>query len=447
MTKRILNYGRSKLALLDEHTLEVIKKTIPSIILKVGGMAITLLLSITLGRTLGAEGLGIINLANRIIIILLVLAMFGYRQIIVKEIAIAISSKNMQRIKDIVYSSHIFNGGLTIVISILFLLLSKWISNNIFNEPQLSLPLNIMIVVMVPQVITRILSSGLIAYKKIWQANLVDRTLSVLVTTIIIYSFYLFEIEINIINTAIAYAVGRVVVTLTISTFWKTLYSYSSKPKNIIPELSKKSVPLFFSEMASVVTNNTDILIIGIFSDATSIGLYAVASRIAQITLLIQGVTNSALSSNIAQLYSNNKIANLKVMVQRVTLGLIIIGVIQFALITFIGKPILSLWGVEFQKAHFILIILSFGQLIALSTGASGQLLVMCGFGKILAKITMYFSIINIALMLILAKFYGILGVSIASTTTIIGTELFKMIFAYKKTGVLTMPFNLFSKK
>jgi O-antigen/teichoic acid export membrane protein len=62
----------------DLHTLEVLKKSSASIVVKIAGMGAGLLVSIFLGRALGAEGLGIISLSNHFVVLLLVLSMFGW---------------------------------------------------------------------------------------------------------------------------------------------------------------------------------------------------------------------------------------------------------------------------------------------------------------------------------------------------------------------------------
>ncbi|MDC9724260.1 MAG: hypothetical protein PSN34_16035 [Urechidicola sp.] len=67
MNHKIKNLLNKPLQSLDEHTLEVVKKSSSSLIVKIIGMIAGFLLSIFLGRTLGADGLGVINLSNSLI--------------------------------------------------------------------------------------------------------------------------------------------------------------------------------------------------------------------------------------------------------------------------------------------------------------------------------------------------------------------------------------------
>lgn len=85
MIKKIKN----RISQLDENTSEVVIKSASSTIVKVIGMLIGLVVSISLGHLIGADGVGIIGLSNRIVSLLTVLALFGLPQVIVKKVAIA----------------------------------------------------------------------------------------------------------------------------------------------------------------------------------------------------------------------------------------------------------------------------------------------------------------------------------------------------------------------
>ena len=112
MVRKLIKYGRSRFALLDEHTLEVIKKSSASIIVKVIGMFVGLGVSVFLGRTIGPDGLGIINLSHRIVNLLIVIGLFGMQQVIIKEVPIAKDKKEYKHIGNVMYSAYLINGEL-----------------------------------------------------------------------------------------------------------------------------------------------------------------------------------------------------------------------------------------------------------------------------------------------------------------------------------------------
>jgi O-antigen/teichoic acid export membrane protein len=435
----MIKYIQKKLSLLDEHTKEVLLKSSYSTLVKIAGIIIALGVSILLGRTIGAEGLGIINLSNRVVTILIVFGLIGIKQVIVKEIAIAYQNKNYKHIGNVMFTAYWLNGGITILISIFTILITPWLANTVFNEPKLTFPLIIALVVMTPQIISRILSSALIGYRKIWQSNLVEQTLSIALTGIILMLIRIFDKNITINLVAICYAIGRISVTLTISLYWKSLFGNNEKRQFVTRLLLKTSLPLFISSVSVSIINNLDVIILGALADTNDVGIYTVASRIAMLTSFFLQVTNSAVAPKIAALFENGKIAELEKMIQRVTRGLGYIGIIQLAVFIIAGKFILNLWGNEFANSYFILITLGFGQLINIGTGAVGIILTMCGFEKIQKNISLIFLIINFLLNIFFIYYLGVLGAAIALTLTTLGINLSKYIFVVKKLNIHTI--------
>ena len=106
---------------IDIHSIEVIKKSFSSMIVKISGMIIGMIVSIVLARFLGAEGFGIINLASRIVAIIMIIGLLGIPQVIIKEVSISRAQKNWKHIGDVMQTSYILSGLVTISISVLFI--------------------------------------------------------------------------------------------------------------------------------------------------------------------------------------------------------------------------------------------------------------------------------------------------------------------------------------
>lgn len=428
---------------LDGHTLEVLRKSGSSSFVKIIGLFLSLFLSVFLGRTLGADGLGIINLSNKIVTFCVILGLFGAKQMIIKEVSIARQQNNFIRIKSVMNTSFWFNGILSFVITLVFILSTPWVAANIFGNPELTYPLMIFLVVLVPQVFSRVFSSGLVGYKKIWQSNLVDQALSVTITFIILIILWLIEFELTIINVAYAYAIGRIVVTFSVGLYWRKIFTHRNEPSELlISELQKKRYHFFLISISSTIFSNADIIIMGMVLDIREVGIYTVSSRLALMTSFILKVTNSSLSPKIAALYSAGKVKELELMIQRVTKGLFWIGLATLILYIFIGRFILSVWGEEFKAGYWVLIILSIGQFVNLTTGAVGMLLMMTNHAKIHSRITVSSSIIGLTLLIILVNSFDEIGAAVASAITVIGMNLLTLYFVNKKLNLSTISFN-----
>jgi O-antigen/teichoic acid export membrane protein len=445
MVKKFITYSRSRLALLDEHTIEVVKKSSSSIIVKVIGMAAGLLVSIFLGRTLGADGLGVINLANRVVSMLLVFTLFGMQQVLVKQIAIGFERKNWQLVSSSIFTSSIINGAIAAVLTIAGIAAAPYLSQNVFHAPELEIPLKIAFIVMLPQTFSRIFQAGLNGFRKIWQSNLVNETLSMWVIGILLLTLYFLKVEVNVVRVALVYAIGRVVVTVSVFIYWKKIFHFKGKRNWIAQPMIKMALPLLLASTSALIATNADTIMLGWLSTTQDVGLYNVAARIALLVSFFLQVSNAALSPKLASLFADGRLKEIEQMVKRVTGALIIIAGSSLLFFILAGKHILFLWGTEFSEAYLILVILGIGQFFNISTGCSGLLLIMCGHEKVHAHISLFFVILNLFLNYFLIKYYGAIGAAIATAITVGGENFAKLFFVKKEIGILTIPsFKIF---
>src|SRR5690606_4868801 len=102
---------------------------------------------------------------------------------------------------------------------IVLIILAPWLCKYVFHEPDLKIPLIIALSVMTFQVFSRIYSSGLVGFRKIWQSNLVNEGLSIVIVGICLIVFWLFDVRLTVIMAAVAYGIGRVLVTFTVGLY------------------------------------------------------------------------------------------------------------------------------------------------------------------------------------------------------------------------------------
>ena len=416
----MLNFFRNKISLLDEHTLEVVKKSSTSMIVKISGMIIGLIVSIALARLLGAEGLGVISLANRIVTIIMIIGLLGIPQVIIKEVSIGKIQENWKHIGDVMHTSYILCGLTTLGVSILCIFLAPWVSEHIFNEEKLTFPLIIALLVLTPQVFSMLFSSGLIAYRKIWQGNLVDQTLSVAVVGVLLAILYLSKVEISINLVAILFAIGRLAVTISIGLYWRKLYPKRIKRTFISEKILKTSMPLMLVSAAHIISTSIDTVMIGWLSSSEEIGMFSIALKLAMLTGFFMQISSSVLTPKIAALYHSGKEQEMQIMVKKITKGLFYIGVLVLGTTVLFGETILKLWGEEFIEAYWILVVLGIGQFFSMASGPVGNLLAMTNQEKVLKNITISTLFINVLMNYFLIKYYGALGAAIATAATIL---------------------------
>lgn len=420
---------------LDDHTIEVIKKSIPSAILKVAGMGLGLIASILMGKLLGPDGLGIINLTIRISNVLIVLGLMGLQHVVIKETSILKSKNEYKKIDDVIFTATIISTFTSISISLILILFAKQITQLVFNDPTLYFPLIIALIALTPQVITRIFSSALAGHKRVWQSMLADQTLTMGIVAIILFIMYILDTKINVINTAVIFAIARTVTTITTITIFNKVHSIKLKAQWIGKRLTKTSLPLLFVTASMVLSTSTDTIMLGWLSDSYEVGIYTVSMRIALLTAFFLQLTNFTLMPKISSLYANNRHEEMRAMVYRITFILTIIGLTTSGLFIIWGKSILSFWGEEFVKGYYLLIILSIGQFFNISTGPVNSLLSMCGYEKTLRNITILSLVLNLLLNYFLIKQFGAIGAAYATSSTIAFSMIISTYFVKQKIG------------
>lgn len=435
-----------RLSFLDEHTLEVFTKSSSSMIVRISGVGVGFIVSVALGRTIGPDGLGIINLSNKAVSLLMIVVMLGMNNVVRKEVAIAYEQENWHHVANTIYTALVVNIPLAIGISVIALLATPWLTTEFFNEPELKMPLIIAICVIVPHTLSRIYAMGINGFRKIWQSNLVDGTLSQVVIAIGLLALWLFEIEITIINVALLYGLGKLVVMIAVRSYWKKIFSFSSKRERQTKKMLKVALPLLLVSATGLITNSSDTIMLGWLSNSKEIGFYSVASSIAMTTSFFHLLTASVLTPKVASLYGEDKIIELEIMIQRVTVILIFIGITSTLVFAIFGEKILQIWGNEFVVAYWVLLILAVGQTFNIGTGATGVILIMTGNERTAAKISLLTLILNLTLNYLLIPNFGSLGAAISTATTVIISNILKIVFVWFTTGVNTIPLKLFKK-
>jgi len=429
----------NKLINLDKNTKDVFLKSSSTVLIQIIGISARLLTSIFLGRILGASGLGDVNLINQVITVLIVVSMFGMDHVLVKKISIGFFDKNRNSIGNTIYSSLIINISIAIVLTVLGVLGAGFISD-LFSTPKIKTPLTLSVLVLVPQTISTIFSCVVNGFDKIWQSRLLkDFSTSLFVLFGLGISWAL-NIRIDIFSVILIYVIARMLTFMMATLYLKKIFKPIFIKGAIDKSMLKMAKPLFFVSATTLLTSSVDIFMLGWLTDSSNIGLYTVTTRLVLFIAFFLQITNSAISPKIATFFAKNQIKEINVMVRQVTFWLIIIGVLSTLFFLLFGHSILGLWGDEFKEAYYCLIILCFGQLVNISTGCSGVLLIMSGNERVFSIISVIFLILNIILNYILINLYGIVGAAIATSTSIILENILRVIIAKKKTGILTTP-------
>ena len=425
---------------MDKYIKDIFLKSSKATIIQVVGISSRLITSIFLGRELGASGLGDVNLINQIITIILVFTMFGMDHVLVKNISIYLFRKESKSIGRTIFTAIYITTIIAFSLSLLLFFSVEQISI-FFSSKELNTPLIISSLVIIPQTMSNVFASAINGFSKVWQSRLLKDFLTSIFVLLGLLLCNFFDVQINLLNVIIIYTISRCITFLISLIYLRKLYKPIFLLGSIDKSMIKMAKPLLFVSATTLLLSSVDIIMLGWLSSSKNVGLYTVSTRLVLFVAFFLQITNSVLSPKIAALYANKKIDEVSNIVKKVTFWLIIIGVLSTLFFLIFGKYILTFWGKEFIEAYYSLIILCFGQFINISTGCSGVLLIMSGNEKVFSYISGIFLLINIVLNFIFIQLYGILGAAIATSLTIAGENILRVIIVKKRTGILTLPF------
>ncbi|WP_258102684.1 lipopolysaccharide biosynthesis protein [Marinoscillum sp. MHG1-6] len=411
----------------------MLKDTFISIFLKGIGVCSSFLISVYLGRELGLEDFGRFEFINNLSVFILVLFSFGMPHIITREVAIAKAGNQLERISNIFLSTQYFCLGISVLLSLILVLCSPFISSIFFSDSSIEVPLALFVISVVLQSLTKNISAALNGFNKVWQGNLFDQVIGVFLICIGIILFCSWSVSvIELLDIAIIFLGCRIVVFIVSLAYWKHVFEYRFPYKNILKKLKQSISRLFLLSITANITLVISPFIIGFFCGAEEIGLFSIAQKLAFTTVLLLQIVSSVLAPKIAEMYNQGKRHELKGLIGRTSGLLLVTGASILGMFVLYGKVLVGFWGEEFLSAYPLLIILAIGQFVNMATGVVGITLIMTGHDRIITNISVIFVVLSVGLNLILVSEFGVQGAAYAIALVLIVENLFKFLMVKK---------------
>lgn len=420
----------------DTNSLFVIINSLKSFLFQILGSLFAILITIYVSRNLGASGMGVLAIINQITNIAVIIGLFGFDNVLVKEISIARNNKDFKRIVDVNSTALKFTLKISICIVIFLLISAPFLDKYIYPNKYIFLPLIIISLSTVPQVISRIYSSSLIGFNKIWQASLFDKFLTPAFVLMLLIILRICKVRVTLSLIAILYLTIRIGVGLIIRYFWICQININILGEKIKNQLLPMAKPLLVVSVSSILFGSIDILTLSYFSDSVDVGVFNICYKIGTLNIFLLMAIDYSIRPKLAVLFKNNKIDEMNKMLRIFTLILFVVGVFFLLVFIFFGKPLLTIWGNEFIIGYKPLIIIGIGQFINCATSVCGPVMVMCGLERLHKNLDLFFVIFHLFVSILMCSKYGIIGSAFSFMLIIILSNLLKLYYCRKKLGL-----------
>ena len=385
-------------------------------IASVVSLPIGFVITVALGRYLGAGDLGLYRMTSTIYGLAMLGAAIGIPGTMIKYVAEFKEDRN--KFNQVVSSGVITSFFLGIVFIPLFYF-SSGLFTEIFNMPGLSGLIKILSLVFPFALVNGALLgllNGIREMKKHAIAMIIQSVLMVIVTVALIY--YGFGVSGAVIGIVLS-SVGNCLFLILVSrNYFKITFSeYVPTTKNML----RFGVQIFGAEATTMINYQADTLLIGYFLTVTDVGYYAVAVGLSRFFWLIpqaiQKITYPATSDYWA---NNNRSALNKMIDKSMKYTACILLPIGLG-VGFFAKEIVTLiFGEGFIYAVLPLQILIVGTVFfGIAIKAIGGTLPAAGRPDLDLKVASISAVLNIVLNVALIPLFGIVGAAIATAISL----------------------------
>lgn len=221
--------------------------------------------------------------------------------------------------------------------------------------------------------------------------------------------------------------------------FMEHAFQKRMKTTDKIKQISGKtilniSLPMLVTDTMVFIIGETGIIILGMFRSASEVGYYCIAVKLASLATVILQAVNAMIGPKFSELFHSNKIEDLFHVAKKSSKLIFILTAPIVVGLLVLGKQILIVaFGKEYAIVYPALVILLFGQFVNSISGATGLFMNMTGNQNVLKNIMIMSAGINIIINLALSPYYGIIGASLASMSSIIFWNITTLIYLNKK--------------
>lgn len=396
-----------------------------------------------LARVLGAEALGLYALGMTIIGLLGLLNALGLPQSAVRFVAVYAASNRYSELASLLWKGSGVLLLANLVFAALLLKAGPWVAVHFYHAPALTRYFPLFAAIMVVGALNSFFGKVLAGYKEVGLRTIVTSFVSsplTMAVTVVLVALggglggYLWAQIFS----------GAVVLILLACLVWR-LTPAAARFKNfgnlrLDPEIWSFSAAVFGIGLLELIIVQTDRVALGYYRGVRDVGIYAVAAALVAYESIILQSVNQIFSPVIADLHAREEHAVLGRLFQTLTKWVLGLTFPLTVVIIVFARPIMGIFGREFEAGWPILIIGTCGQLVNCAVGSVGYLLLMSGNQRRLIRVQAAMAALVVLLCVGLVPVWGMWGAATAAALTNIGMNAWNL-FEVRSTLRLS-PYN-----
>jgi O-antigen/teichoic acid export membrane protein len=407
-------------------------------------VATAYIFKIYLARVLGAHNLGIYALGMTLVGFISIFNGLGLPQSAVRYVASYIAARKFRQLHALLWRGAVMLIVVNALFAVIFLAFGRWFAIRFYHSSELASYLPWFALTMVTGAITFFYGKVLAGYRDLGRrtviTNFVGSPLMMLLTVLLVVRGFGLRgyLMAQIFSAAVVclllfWAVRQ--LTPACARFFAIRFS-SIRGVGLEREVWSFSAAMLGIGLMEFLMIQVDKVALGFYRGAREVGIYSVAAAVVAYVPLALSSVNQIFSPTISDLHTRGEYNLLGRLFQSITKWVIGLTLPLACTIIIFARPLMRIFGPDFEAGWPILVIGTLGQLVNCGVGSVGFLLLMSGNEKRLIKVQTVMATVMVVLSAALVPLWGIVGAAVAAAITNVGVNGWNMLEVRKSLGL-----------
>jgi O-antigen/teichoic acid export membrane protein len=393
-------------------------------------VALGYVFKVYLARVLGAEALGIYALGITLVGFLGAFNSLGLVESAVRFAAVYRAAHKWEQLRALLWWGGAILLAANVVFGAIFLKLGGMVAARFYHSAALARYIPWFGALMLLGVISTFYGRILAGYKEVGRRTVITSFIGSPATMLL--TIFLLHLGWGLRGYLLAQVLGAVlVVALLLAMVWKFTPSEARLslhwPSPLESEVWSFSAAAVGVLLLEFLMGQVDKVALGFYRGAREVGIYSVSAAVVACVSLILTSVNQVFSPVIADLHSRRDNAMLARLYRALTKWILGLTAPLAIIVIVYARPILRIFGHDFEAGWPILIIGTVGQLVNCGVGSVGLLLLMSGNQRRLLRVQTAMAVVMTVASIALVPLWGIVGAAVAAAITNAGTNAWNL--------------------
>jgi O-antigen/teichoic acid export membrane protein len=384
-----------------------------------------------LARVLGPEALGIFALGTTLVGFLGVFNALGLPQSAVRFVASYCAAEKFEALHALLWRGPAILLAANLLFAAILLTFGRWVAVRFYHSADLVQYLPWFTLIMLFSVLTGFYGKILTGFKDLSRRtlimNFVGSPLTILVAVVLISQ------GMGLRGYLTAQVVSAAVVTVLLFVAVRELTPaparfFAQRGSGVEKQVWSFSTAMLGIGFLEFLMVQVDKIALGFYRTPREVGIYSVAAALVVYVPLVLSSINQIFSPTIADLHTRGDYALLARLFQSLTKWVVGLTLPLAIVVMVFARPLMRIFGTDFEAGWPILIIGTAGQLVNCGVGSVGYLLLMSGNEKRLIKVQAVMAAVMVGLSIALVPLLGGVGAAVAAAVTTVGINLWNLV-------------------